>query len=133
VDLPATEEKRDRKSKPVESYTSDRLKQAIGMCDWLSSKLSFFYGCSRNPTYLPNELYERMKTLGARCGVPDSRPHRLRDTFAIWELVAGFQLEDVSRLFDHSSAEVSEAYYAKWIPSRKLRLGRLLAESLVNP
>lgn len=42
---------------------------------------------ARNPTYLANEMYERMKTLGARCGVPDSRPHRLRDTFAIRELV----------------------------------------------
>lgn len=77
-------------------------------------------------------MYERMKTLGARCGVPDSRPHRLRDTFAIRGLVAGFQLEDISRLLGQSSVKVSEAYYAKWIPSRKLRLERLLAESLVN-
>ena len=44
----------------------------------------------------------------------------------------GFQLEDVSRLFGHSSAKVTKTYYAKWVPSRKVRLGRILAESLVN-
>ena len=73
-----------------------------------------------------------MKTLGARCGIADCRPHRLRDTFADRKLLAGFQLEDVSRLLGHSSVKVTEAYYAKWVPSRKLRLERLLAESLVN-
>src|SRR5450432_3015099 len=65
-------------------------------------------------------------------GFSDCRPHRLRDTFAVRRLLAGFQLEDVSRLLGHSSVKVTEAYYAKWVPSRKLRLERLLAESLVN-
>src|SRR5450432_824043 len=65
-------------------------------------------------------------------GFSDCRPHRLRDTFAVRRLLAGFQLEDVSRLLGHSSVKVTEAYYAKWVPSRKLRLERHLAESLVN-
>jgi integrase len=57
---------------------------------------------------------------------------RLRDTFAVRKLLAGFQLEDVSRLLGHSSVKVTETYYAKWVPRRKLRLERLLAEPLVN-
>jgi integrase/recombinase XerD len=126
-------QKRIEKPKAVEAYISDRLKTAIDSADWMSPKLPFFYGSSRNPAYLANQVYERMTALGARCGVSDCRPHRLRDTFAVRKLLAGFQLEDVSRLLGHSSVKVTEAYYAKWVASRKLRLERLVAESLMNP
>jgi integrase/recombinase XerD len=126
-------QKRTEKPKPVEAYITNRLKAAIDSCDWLSPKLPFFYGESKNPAYLANEVYERMQTLGTRCGVPDCRPHRLRDTFAVRKLLSGLQLDDVSRLLGHSSVKVTEAYYANWSHSRKLRLERLVAESLVNP
>lgn len=125
-------QKRTEKPKTLEAYLPDRLKGAIGACHWLSQKLPFFYGASKNPSYLANEVYERMQTLGIRCGVADCRPHRLRDTFAVRKLLAGFQLEDVSRLLGHSSVKVTEIYYAKWVRSRKVRLERLVAESLVN-
>ena len=118
--------------KPLEAYISNRLKQAIADCPWLSLKLPFSFGSSKNPTHLANEVYERMQTLGSRCDVADCRPHRLRDTFAVRKLLAGFQLEDVSRLLGHSSVKVTETYYAKWVASRKLRLEKLLAESFVN-
>jgi len=124
--------KKTEKPKPIEAYLSDRLKCAIDATEWLSPKLPFHFGASKNPAYLANEVYERMQTLGARCGVSDCRPHRLRDTFAVRKLLAGFQLEDVSRLLGHSSVNVTETYYAKWVPGRKLRLERLVAESLVN-
>jgi integrase len=125
-------QRKTKKPKPLEAYIPDRLKKAIDACEWLSPKLPFFYGSSRNPAYLANEVYERMQSLGTRCGVADCRPHRLRDTFAVRKLLAGFQLEDVSRLLGHSSVKVTEAYYAKWVSSRKVRLERLVAESLVN-
>jgi integrase len=125
-------QKRTEKPKTLEAYLPDRLKGAIDACHWLSQKLPFFYGASKNPSYLANEVYERMQTLGIRCGVADCRPHRLRDTFAVRKLLAGFQLEDVSRLLGHSSVKVTEIYYAKWVRSRKVRLERLVAESLVN-
>lgn len=125
-------QRRTEKPKPLEAYIPDRLKKAIDTCEWLSPRQPFFYGASRNPAYLANEVYERMQSLGARCGVTDCRPHRLRDTFAVRKLLAGFQLEDVSRLLGHSSVKVTEAYYAKWVSSRKVRLERLVAESLVN-
>jgi integrase len=124
--------KKAERPKPQEAYLSDRLKAAIDTCEWLSPKLPFSYGASRNPAYLANEVYERMQTIGARCGVADCRPHRLRDTFAVRKLLSGFQLEDVQRLLGHASIKVTEAYYAKWVASRKLRLERLVAESLVN-
>ncbi len=124
--------KRTERPKPLEAYIGDRLKTAIDTCHWLSPKLPFYFGDSKNPAYLSNEVYERMKTLGARCGVPDCRPHRLRDTFAVRKLLSGFQLEDVSRLLGHSSVKVTETYYAKWVSSRKLRLERLVAESFMD-
>jgi hypothetical protein len=42
------------------------------------------------------------------------------------------QLEDVSRLLGHSSVKVTEAYYAKWVRSRKRRLERLVTETIMN-
>jgi hypothetical protein len=47
-------------------------------------------------------------------------------------LLRGMQLEDVSRLLGHASVKVTETYDAKWIGSRKRRLERLVAESLVD-
>ncbi len=125
--------KRTEKPKPMEAYITDKLKTAIDTCEWLSPKRPFFYGDSKDPAYLANEVYARMQTLGARCGVPDCRPHRLRDTFAVRKLLSGLQLDDVSRLLGHSSVKVTETYYAKWVAGRKLRLERLVSESLMNP
>ena len=119
--------------KPQETYLTERLKVAIDQCDWLSPKGPFLYGAFRNEAYLANEVYSRMQTIGEKCGVPDCRPHRLRDTFAVRMLLKGVPLEDVSRLLGHSSVKVTETYYAKWVASRKRRLERLVAESLVNP
>lgn len=125
-------QKKAEKQKHVEAYITDQLKKAFDECEWLSPRLPFAFGSSKNPSYLANEVYARMKTIGLRSGVSDCRPHRLRDTFAVRKLLAGFQLEDVSRLLGHSSVKVTETYYAKWVASRKVRLERLLAEALVD-
>ncbi|MGA7412521.1 MAG: tyrosine-type recombinase/integrase [Bryobacteraceae bacterium] len=126
-------QKRTEKPRHVEAYITDRLKTVIDTCDWLAPERPFLYGAFANESYLANEVYSRMQTIGERCGVKDCRPHRLRDTFAVNKLLSGLQLDDVSRLLGHSSVKVTEAYYAKWVSSRKLRLERLVAESLVNP
>ena len=69
--------KKTDKPKSIEAYLTDRLKMGHRSCEWLSPKVPFSYGSSKNPAYLANEVYERMQTLGARCGVSDCRPHRL--------------------------------------------------------
>ncbi len=116
----------------LEAYISERLKKAIDDCEWLSPAKPFYFGSSKNPAYLANEVYERMQTIGSRCEVPDCRPHRLRDTFAVRKLLAGFTLDDVSRLLGHSSVKVTELYYARWTSSRTRRLEGLIAKSIVN-
>jgi integrase len=126
-------QKKAEKQKHVEAYITGRMKIAFDECAWLSPRLPFAFGSSKNPSYLANEVYARMQTIGSRCGVSDCRPHRLRDTFAVRKLLAGFQLEDVSRLLGHSSVKVTETYYAKWVASRKVRLERILADTLVDP
>lgn len=46
----------------------------------------------------------------------------LRDTFAVELLLAGVAIEDVSRLLTHTSIEVKQKYYARWVKSRQLQL-----------
>lgn len=82
--------------------------------------------------YLGQAVYERLRAVGKACGVDDCRPHRLRDTFAVRLLTKGVPLEDVSKLLGHATIAVTEKYYAPWVASRKLRLERLLSETLAN-
>ena len=125
-------QKRAEKQKYVEVFLTERLKRAIDECQWLSPRLPFSYGTHRTGHYLSNEVYSRMQTIGERCGVADCRPHRLRDTFAVRSLLSGLHLDDVSRLLGHSSVKITEAYYSRWTTGRKLRLERLVAETLVD-
>ena len=125
-------QKKTEELKSLDVYLSDRLKKAIDQCEWLSPRKPFEYGAFKNESYLSNEVYYRMQAIGERCGVEDCRPHRLRDTFAVRKLLAGFTLDDVSRLLGHSSVKVTETYYARWVRSRKLRLERAVAESLMH-
>jgi integrase/recombinase XerD len=112
----AQKQKKTDRQKNLDVYLTDRLKKAIDECAWLSPGLPFHFGSFNNPAYLSNEVYERMKMVGSRCGVGDCRPHRLRDTFAVRKLLSGVQLDDVSRFLGHSSVRVTEQYYAKWNP-----------------
>ena len=125
-------QKRVDTPKLLEAYITDEMKKRIDKCAWLSERRPFWYGRGMDPTPLAQAVYERMQSIGARAGIADCRPHRLRDTFAVRALLRGMQLEDVSRLLGHASVKVTETYYAKWVGSRKRRLERLVAESLVN-
>jgi integrase len=124
-------QKRSEKLKLLEAYISDDLKKRIDECEWLSKRGPVWYGAGTDPTPVAQPVYERMQGIGTREGIADCRPHRLRDTFAVGALLRGMQLEDVSRLLGHASVKVTETYYAKWINSRKRRLERLVAESLI--
>ena len=126
-------QRRTAKPKIVEAYMDDRLKRAIDECDWVS-KGRPFNDMKRQEDVgrLGTEAYERMQAIGAACGVTDCRPHRLRDTFAVRKLLRGISLDDVSHLLGHASVKTTEDYYARWVPGRKVRLERLVAQSLVH-
>ena len=76
-------QKRTEKPKLLEAYLTDEMKKRIDECEWLSKKGPFWYGAGTDPTPLAQAVYERMQTIGARAGIADCRPHRLRDTFAV--------------------------------------------------
>jgi integrase len=124
--------RRTKKPEPIEAYLSDRLKTAIDRCKWLSPALPFWFGSASNRYGVAYQVYDRMQTIGERCGVADCRPHRLRDTFAARALLRGISIGDVSRLLGHSSVTIPETYYAKWIPARGRRLESIVSQSLVN-
>jgi len=117
-------QRKNRTKKTIEAYISDRLKTAIDNAQWFTPARPFRYPTSRRMRTYGNEVYKIMLAIGKRCGVPDCRPHRLRDTFATRKLLAGVPLEDVSRLLGHSSIRTTETYYAKWTSART----RLLEE-----
>jgi integrase/recombinase XerD len=125
--------KRTKRTEPIEAYLSARLKNAIDKCQWLSPTWPFWFGSTTNEYRLGYQVYDRMQTIGERCGVADCRPHRLRDTFAVRALSRGVGIGDVSRLLGHSSVKITETYYAKWVPARTRRLESIVAQSLVNP
>jgi integrase len=125
-------QKKNEKAKQAEVFLTKKLKTAIDECKWMSENLPFAYRPLTETREMTGAVRERMEAIGERCKVQDCRPHRLRDTFAVKMLVAGISLEDVSHLLCHSSVAITEKYYAAWIPSRKLRLEKLLSEALVN-
>ncbi len=125
--------KKNEAPKLLDVYLTAKLKKKIDACEWLSPALPFAYRAvsgSEETDYLGQAVYERLQAVGKACGVDDCRPHRLRDTFAVRLLTKGVPLEDVSKLLGHASVAVTEKYYAPWVASRKLRLERLLSETL---
>jgi integrase/recombinase XerD len=60
------------------------------------------------------------------------RSHQLRDTFAIELLLAGWTLEDVSRLLTHDSIKTTETYYGRWNRARLTRLEDRLVQELTR-
>ncbi len=125
-------QKKNEKAKQAEVFLTRRLKTAIDECKWMSETLPFAYRPLSETREMTGAVRERMLAIGERCKVKDCRPHRLRDTFAVRMLLNGIGLEDVSHLLCHSSVAITEKYYAAWVPSRKLRLEKLLSEALVN-
>lgn len=124
--------KRKQPRRLIDAYISDRLKLEIDTCRWLSPELPFWNerGTGLN---LAIQVWQRMQTIGERCGVADCRPHRLRDTFAVRSLLRGLSLDDVSRLLGHTSVQITQAYYAKWVTARSNRLEALVLKSLMDP
>lgn len=139
--------RRDKKPKIATVYFTNRLKEAIDNCDWMSSRRPFAYLTvdtknekNDKTTYMANEVYERMKAVGARFvdenGKPkpieDCRPHRFRDRFAVRLLEKGMSVDDVSKLLNHQSISVTEKHYTKWVEARRKRLETVFYEATKN-
>jgi site-specific recombinase XerD len=60
-------------------------------------------------------------------------PHMLRDTFAIELLLAGVQIDQVSKLLGHSSITTTERYYAPWVRARQEQLEKSVRKAHLVP
>jgi integrase/recombinase XerD len=127
-----TKQRKNTHLKQTTVYLPEWLKLAIDNTPWFSPALPFAYRDVDSGTTLEAIVYERMQAIGERCGVPDCRPHRLRDTCAVRLLLRGVSLENVSRLLGHSSIGITEKFYSPWIPARQHQLEGVLAEALMD-
>ena len=125
-------QKKSSTPRTAEVFLTDRLRLSIDGASWFSRSHPFAHRAFSGPTPQEHDVYERMQTIGERAGVPDCRPHRLRDTFAVRMLLRGVSLEHVSRLLGHSSVAITEKYYSPWIPARQRQLEGLVAQALVD-
>jgi len=107
-----------------EVFVSDRLKSAIDEAHdlWRSPNRPFMLRSVLAATYVGRDEMHEMD-------VPDCRPHRVRDSFAVSRLLAGVSIDDVSKLLGHSSVAITEAHYAPWVPARSRRLEGIVAQS----
>jgi integrase len=70
-------------------------------------------------------LYERMMILGRRAGVPNSNPHRFRDTLAVEMLCRGATPYDVAKILGDTIATV-EQHYAPFVLELRERVRRIM-------
>lgn len=70
-------------------------------------------------------LYNLVRALGNRAGVPNCRPHRFRDTLAVTILLRGGTMYDVAKMLGITTA-VAEKHYTPFVPELRSRLRSLL-------
>lgn len=70
-------------------------------------------------------LYKHMINMGKRAGVPDSHPHRFRDSFAVDMLARGANPYDVAKLLG-DTVQTIEKHYAPFVPELRDRSRRLM-------
>jgi integrase len=70
-------------------------------------------------------LYKRMLALGKRAGVPNARPHRFRDTFAVDVLSRGGSPYDVAKMLG-DTIETVERHYMPFVRELRERVRNIL-------
>jgi integrase len=70
-------------------------------------------------------LHERMMSIGRRADVPNSNPHRFRDTFAVDMLAKGASPYDVAKLLG-DTIETVETHYAPFVKELRERTRRIM-------
>ena len=60
-----------------------------------------------------------------RAGVPDSHPHRFRDTFLVDAIARGMSVYDAAKWMGDTLA-TAETHYAEWITELRDRARRLM-------
>ena len=75
---------------------------------------------------------KKLRKLFELAEVDDGHSHRFRDTFAVEQLNAGTDMNEVSVLLGHASVRITEKHYAPWVASRQERLRKAVEKSWAN-
>jgi integrase len=70
-------------------------------------------------------LYQRMRALGKRAGIPDAHPHRFRDTLAVDMLSRGASPYDVAKMLG-DTIETIEKHYTPFVKELRERVRTIL-------
>jgi len=91
---------------------------ALAECPRTNPLYFFWTGqCSRGT--VARDWHSKLAKPFHSAGVPNGRPHRFRDTFAVEQLLAGTPIDQVSALLGHSSSKVTERHYAPSVKARQ--------------
>lgn len=88
----------------------------------------YFWSESNKRISAVKQWRTKLQNVARTAGLPNFRPHQLRDTFAVELLLAHVAIEELSPLLGHSSIITTERYYAPWVTARRNRLARIVKE-----
>ncbi len=107
---------------PVFSILPDYVLHALEATPRVTDTRFFWSGNGKRETAIC-DYQEKLKNVFAAAGISkglgNAVSHRLRDTFAVEGLLAGWPIERLSILLGHQSIRITEKHYAPWTRSRQ--------------
>jgi integrase len=106
---------------PVNVILPEFVLKALEATPKVNEDFYFWTGIGKLESVVRN-WQTRLRKLLSIANVPNSHPHRFRDTFAVELLLAGIPIERVSVPLGHQSVRITEKHYSPWPRSRQDQL-----------
>ena len=95
-----------------------------------NSSPDYFWWSGKGQTVTAAKYWRsRLRAVARTAGVPDFRPSRLRDTFAVSLLTAGAPMSDVCDVLGRRDVQAMHRRYAPWYRDRQDRLVRAVRDA----
>lgn len=107
---------------PVFVPIPEEIAQKIRRAPRLSEQYAFWDGTTPAWTWTIRFIQSCLVFLERTSGVPNIRPHRFRNTFAVDLLNRGVDIRAVSRMLGHRQVGTTLRYYEHWLPQDRRRL-----------
>jgi integrase len=105
-----------------------------------NTRVYFFWNGTGNAETPGKARWKSLKNIFKAAGIPDAKPHMLRDTFAVEMLLSGCTIDKVSTPLGHGSVKITEKHYLPWVKERQEKLDEAVEKAwtavpgeLVNP
>jgi site-specific recombinase XerD len=106
----------------VTCFPSLELVKRLRSLPQIKTHFPFFDGRRNWRDYINTNIRKTLAELGNVLDIPEVRPHRFRDSFAVNHLNSGTDIRDVQKLLGHRSLTTTEKYYAPYVKSSELSL-----------